>query len=141
MVRRAFTVLFVLALAMAACGDGDQPVSDASMQLTFDGDACTYEGPTPLRAGPAALVFRNTSDGRAGVNLLRHRGDETIQDAIDYLGEQPSSKHGDSWMEEVGTWRGTLPGESHTWEGNLKPGSHSMVCASITRTAFGTEPG
>ena len=69
MALRAFAVVTFFAPLLVACTDGDKPVPDASMQLTFDGEACTYEGPTVLAAGPARLVFFNSSDGRAAVNL------------------------------------------------------------------------
>ncbi len=65
----------------------------------------------------------------AAVNFLKHRGDETIQDAIDHLGEEPSKKHHPSWMRELGTWLGVKPGDIHRWNGSLDPGIYTMVCA------------
>ena len=99
------------------------------LRLTFDGESCSYEGPTVLKAGPVTLLFFNESKGLAAVNLLIHTGDETIQDAIDYTGEEPSTKHHPYWMRELGTWEGVLPGERLTWEGDLESGIHCMVCA------------
>ena len=111
---------------------GDEVNEDEILlQLSFDGESCTYEGPTDLKTGPVTLLFLNESEGSAAVNLVRHTGDETIQDMIDYIGEEPTTKHHPSWTRELGTWRSVPPGESHTWEGVLEPGIHTMVCARL----------
>lgn len=116
--------------------DTQEPLSCAAAQgncleLTWDGESCTYEGPAELRAGPATLHFHNESEGTAAVNLLRHLGDQSIQDAIDYIGEEPTTKPYPSWSREVGTWRSVAPGATYTWEGVLEPGIHHMVCARL----------
>ena len=117
--------------AEATGGGGDEGVEAGLLRLTFDGESCTYEGPTDLTAGPVALVFLNESEGRAAVNLMRHRLDKTIQDLINYIGEEPSTKHAPSWTREVGTWNPIPAGESDRWEGDLEPGIHTMVCAGL----------
>jgi hypothetical protein len=96
--------------------------------LTFDSESCIYEGPTTLKAGPVTLLFLNESEGIAAVGLMRHTGDETIQDMIDYIGEEPSIGTSAPWVRHIPTWRDIDPGESHTWEGILEPGIHTMVC-------------
>jgi hypothetical protein len=100
-------------------------------QLSFDGESCTYEGPTELTAGPVTLLFINESKERAAVNLLKHTGDETIQDMIEYIGEEPTTKHHPSWTRELGTWKPVLPGESYTWRGILESGTHTIGCARL----------
>ena len=144
----AIISLLFFALLMTACGSGDEAVSDGELLLTFDGDSCTYEGPTLLKAGPVTLVFFNESEGGAGVYLVRHTGEETIQDAIDYIGEEPSSQsyhlvHGDAptWVSPVqNLWRPVSSGESNTWEGDLEQGIYHMVCerSAPPATWFGT---
>jgi hypothetical protein len=115
---------------MTACGSGDKAESDGELLLTFDGDSCTYEGPTLLKAGPVTLIFFNESEGAAAVNLVRHTGDETIQDMIDTFEEEPSTGHAPSWTREIHS-KGVPHGESHTWEGAMEPGIHSMVCIRL----------
>ena len=128
-VRKALAFLVVPALLLTACGGGDEGVEDGVLRLTFDGESCTYEGPTALTAGPVALVFLNESEERAGVNLMRHRGNETIQDMIDYIGEEPSLVTQPPWVhDDYGVWRSIHAGESYRWEGDVEPGVHSMVC-------------
>ena len=108
-----------------------EEVEGNCLWLSFDGESCTYEGPTVLKTGRVTLLFLNESKGSAGRNLVRHTGDETIQDMIDYIGEEPTTKHHPSWTRELGTWRSVPPGESHTWEGVLESGIHTMVCARL----------
>lgn len=111
----------------------------ASPELSFDGDSCTYQGPTDLKTGPVTLLFLNESGVNAVVGLLRHAGDKTIQDMIDYIGEEPSMKQSPSWALIV--FEESVPaGTSYTWEGSLKAGIHSVVCATISPPGvwFGT---
>jgi hypothetical protein len=113
-----------------------EEVEGICLELSWDGESCTYEGPAELRTGPVTLLFHNGSEGTAAVNLLRHLGDQSIQDAIDYIGEEPTTKPYPSWSREVGTWTNVAPGATYTWEGMLEPGVHHMVCASLQLGAW-----
>ena len=109
--------------------------------LTFDGESCSYEGPTTLKAEPITLQFLNESEGGAAMNLVRHTGDETIQDMLDTFVDGYSEGHHPSWTVEVrGVWRRVNPGKSFTWEGVLEPGIHTLVCARLSPLGvwFGT---
>ena len=44
---------FAAILLLTGCSSGD------TLNLTFDGERCTYEGPTELAAGSVDLVFVN----------------------------------------------------------------------------------
>jgi len=103
------------------------------LELSFDGENCTYTGPTALKTGTVTLIFLNESEGRAAVNLVRHLGDQTIQDMIDLIGEEPSPGHAPSWANPVNTWQIIRSGETYAWEGALKAGIHTMVCADPQR--------
>jgi hypothetical protein len=116
-------------------------VEPALIQLTFDGERCTYEGPTELIPGSVELFFHNESDGPAATNMVSIDEGYTIQDVIDDLGPEPSTGHHPSWTREIaGTWRTTAPGESHRWEGDLEMGLYAMVCARLSPLGvwFGT---
>lgn len=127
----------VVALLAIGCGSGDDTsgtgTADANaaneIQLTFDGDGCAYEGPNELAAGPATLTFINLSDESAFMEVVWHTGDETAQDAIDYVGEEPTSKFHPSWTMEVpGAYNVVQPGETFLWEGEFEPAIHQIVC-------------
>jgi len=108
-----------------------EEVEGNCMMLSFDGETCMYHGPTEFNSGPVTLIFRNESGGPAAANLVRHTGVETIQDMIDYIGEEPSSSaHRPSWTRELGTWDLIGSGRVYTWQGVLEPGIHTMVCDS-----------
>lgn len=125
-------IISILAtLLLAACASGDEGIEDGVLRLTFDGESCIYEGPTTLKAGPVTLLFFNESEGPAAVNLDRLAEDKTIQDLIDFIGEEPSEKSHPYWARPLGTWGNVDPGESHTWEGILEPRDHTLVCARL----------
>jgi len=108
-----------------------ESIEGTCMKLSFDIDRnCIYEGPESVSTKNVTLIFVNESGSIAAVNMVRHTGDESIQDKIDYLGEEPSSKHHPNWSEEVGTWKLINSGMIHIWEGELDPGIHTVVCAS-----------
>jgi hypothetical protein len=125
-------IAILAALLLTACASGDDDIEDGVLHLTFDGESCTYRGSTTLKAGPVTLLFFNESEGRGAVDLVRHAGDETIQDALDYFGEEPSTSLRPTWARGLGTFRDIPAGESYTWEGVLEPGIHHMVCVRWT---------
>jgi hypothetical protein len=107
-----------------------EEVEGICLELSFEGESCTYEGPTDLKPGLVTLIFLNESDDWAGTNLMMPLGDKTLQDMLDYFGEVPSQQHAPSWSFSVpGVWREIRAGESHFWEGALEPGNHVLACA------------
>jgi hypothetical protein len=138
-----FSLIVLCMILIAACAGGSSGTwvdEVRTLNLTFDGESCTYEGPTELAAGPVELFFHNQSDKAAAVNFLMHLEGKTIQDVIDYIGEEPSNQHAPSWTQELGTWTGVNAGDTHYWEGELEPGIYHMVCAQAYPLAvwFGT---
>jgi hypothetical protein len=104
-------------------------VEGKCLELSFDGESCTYEGPTDLKPGPVTLIFHNVSDNWASTNMIRLLGDKTLEDLVRYNGEEPSQQHQPSWSVSIpGTWREIPAGERHFWEGALEPGIHALVC-------------
>ena len=138
--RRVLAVIAVFGLLTTGCGG--EKADDGPPRLSFDGESCTYEGPTDLAAGPVTIDIVNLREEPAeekwrlafAANLGRHRGDETVQDMIDYIGAEPSPKHAPPWVSHVqpSLWDQTvLPGQTLTWEGDLEPGTYTMVCAHL----------
>ena len=131
LVGRAGVAFLMCLLVLASCGD-DSDEEVRNMRLTFDSSSCVYEGGDSLAAGPVSLEFLNQSDGRAGMNLVRHTGDQTIEDALAYIGDEPSSKSAPSWSRSVpGVWTTIPAGETRLWEGEVEPALHHMVCATM----------
>ncbi len=124
-------VAILATLLLGACASGDDGIEDGVLHLTFDGESCTYEGPTTHKAGPVTLLFLNESETTAYAGLVRHTGDKTLQDMIDYMGEGPTSKTTPSWTQVIYAYGNVLAGESSTWEGVLESGIHTMVCIRV----------
>jgi hypothetical protein len=105
-------------------------IEGTCLELTFHGDSCTYEGPNELKAGqPVTLLFLNKSDMPATMNLVRHTGDETIQDMKDVLVDEPYTGKPPMWALSIpGAWKLIRAGESRAWEGVLKPAIHTIAC-------------
>jgi hypothetical protein len=124
-------------LSEETTADAVEPVL---LELTFDGESCTYEGPTELSPGPVELRFYNESEESAATNMVSIDEGYTIQDVIDDLGPEPSTRFIPYWTRELGTWRSTEPGERHHWEGDLEMGLYAMVCARLSPLGvwFGT---
>ena len=123
----------VVVLFAIGCGSGDDTNgtgtadSGNKMHLTFDGGSCVYEGATELAAGPTTLTFINASEEFAFFEIGSIPGDETAQDLIDNIGEEPSSKYHPDWTEEV-AYKFIRSGETFVWEGELEPAIHNVVC-------------
>lgn len=105
-------------------------VDGACLFLHFDGEICTYVGPNDLKSGPVTVVYHNESQGGSLVALFIIEDDKTIDDVIEYQGEEPNTGHAPSWTEMI--FRGNTPAsEIYTWEGLLDEGTHILVCSRI----------
>ena len=125
--RKFIALLIFLPLLVTACASGETSVEENILLVIFDGENCIYKGPTNIRAGNVTVIFLNESEEMVAVNLARHKGDETIQDAIDHIGEEPSTMRAPNWTKDIrGVWHAVLSGKFHKWEGDLEPGIHSM---------------
>jgi hypothetical protein len=145
MKAKSILASIVVVLFAIGCGSGDDTNgtgtadSGNEIQLTFDGDSCVgampsdcsrtcvYEGATELPAGPITLTFINATDEHAFVEIGWLTGDETAQDVIDYIGEEPTGKFHPYWTEEV-AFSFVEPGDTFVWVGELEPAIHNVVC-------------
>jgi hypothetical protein len=105
-----------------------EEVEGTCLELTFDGENCAYKGPEEIKAGHVTFLFRTESELPACGNLVRHLGDATAQDMIDFLGEEDARNRWPSWALNFGARGWAYPGKRHIWEGVLKPGIHTMHC-------------
>lgn len=106
-------------------------VAGTCLELTFDGESCTYAGPMEFKGGSVTLLFINASETHAAVNLLRHLEGKTIQDMLALFGDGVTTVHHPDWTEELGTWKETNPGMNQVWRGELESGTYTMVCGSL----------
>ena len=104
-------------------------VQGVCLELTFDGNSCLYKGPISIESGPIAFIYRNESEVLAATNLVKITEGKTLQDHIDYIGEEPSEALKPDWAVEIpGVFEEIEPDESHFWEGVLDSGIYDSVC-------------
>jgi len=111
------------------------------VELSYDGQSCTYEGPTLLKVQTITFLFHNDSNEDVVFGIFGHTHNKTIQDMIDFLGEEPSPiENKPAWTERITPWAPIWPGRSYTWKGVLEPGIYSILCIRLTPygTWFGT---
>ncbi|MEE8356743.1 MAG: hypothetical protein V3R33_05485 [Anaerolineales bacterium] len=131
--RKSINLLLLIIILLSSCSIMNQEPEIRELNLTFTGDDCIYEGPDEIKAGPVSLAFYNENDSISAMNFMRHKGGESIQDMIDYLGAAPSTKHHPDWTDDFTyyTWKKITSGTSITFDFELEPGIYSMVCAQI----------
>ncbi|MGA7688447.1 MAG: hypothetical protein WCA29_04365 [Jiangellales bacterium] len=84
-------------LVLAGCSSGDDDASDnaeattseASLTVTWDGDACAYDGPTEFAPGAVTVEFVNNSDVEADMSMVLLDEDATFADFVEYHQPEP----------------------------------------------------
>jgi hypothetical protein len=83
--KKIFVVISILVfvLMISACANNDKP-----FDVTFDGEECTYTGPTELSMGVQKFAYKNISD-REDVDLWAYRllDGKAFQDLLDLQSE------------------------------------------------------
>lgn len=130
----AATVLSLAAtsLVFAAC-TGDDATSRV-LQLSFDGEACEYEGPMELTAGEVDLMWVNESDEITEFTLLRHVQDQSVDEAIEHYGPSPSNRITPSWAASV-VASNRPPGDTYETVATLRAGTYHMTCVVVDPSA------
>jgi hypothetical protein len=99
------------------------------MEVTFDGETCTYEGPVELTVEDVEIV--NYNEGSEDFWFWFGRLDEgrTTQEVIDHIEADPTAGS-PSWTRRA-FYREISGGDS--WEGVrvLSPGLHSVACGTV----------
>ena len=108
-----------------------EAVEGTCLELTFDGESCTYAGPAEFEEGEVTLLFINASEVHAMVYLLRHEQGKTIEDMRAQYVDGVTTADYPSWVTDLGTARGIKPGMNQVWRGELQAGIHTMSCDSL----------
>ena len=128
----ALIIIVGVALAFVT-GDGTEVAGSDSrlLQLTFDGEQCTYEGPSELSAGEIEIVYHNESSEVIWFDFARLNEGRTTQEIIDYIEDGVSGSP--SWTVSVLTWpRISANASSAPTMRTLQPGLHALVCGTWT---------
>ena len=107
-------------------------IENPTLELTFHGDKCTFQGPTSFKVGRTKLIFKNQSSLLAASNLVKHGDGYSHQDMRDLFVDGFSTAHHPSWTTEVaGVWREVDANKSYTWNGTLGSGLYTLVGVKI----------
>ena len=122
---RTIAPIALIVLIAGACG-GESRV----LQLTFDGEQCSYEGPSVLSAGEVEIAYHNESAEISFVSFVILDEGKTIQDMLDYIADSKTSQP--SWTSYVWNREPVSAGESvATQNAVLVPGLHALVCGTL----------
>ena len=120
--------LALVTLLLVACATPQPTATTTTMEVTFDGSGCVYDGPESVSAGQVTLIFNNQSEGLALVDFVKLAEGKTWNDILDYLGPLPSSKTRPDWV--TGPAPEEVPaGESSSRELSVTGGNYVVVCA------------
>lgn len=127
----------VLAMISAACGDDAEEAG--TIQITFDGESCRYDGPESTVAGPVVITLNNPTDHQyLHLHLFTFIGDKGWQDLVELMGGDKAERPPPPWITNVvPTEVGGDPSESvyqerffREWEYSLDPRQYGIVCAA-----------
>ena len=129
----ALAVIVGVALAFMT-GDSTEVADGDSrlLQATFDGEQCTYEGPSELPAGEVEIVYHNESSDKAWFGFSRLDEGRTIQEVTADL-DDPSGVGPPTWA--VSIWEQPAiarDASSVPATRTVEPGLHVLVCGSWT---------
>ncbi len=128
--RRWSTLCAAFALIAAACSTGPE---SRSIELTFEGDECSYVGPTRLTPGPVHITFENLSAGRVWVVLVRLDSGRSVEEFEDWTDTAPGAGLPGfvttRWT--TGDRNGIDASRSVAEETELVAGTYAMACGSV----------
>lgn len=127
-----FVIVAVLALMVYLIGMSES----RTLELTFDGESCIYDGPSQLSPGDLELAFHNNSADVAWVDFVKldeglttedlENGVAELQAAILAGAEVPEGRP--PWTTGVWTALEVPAGEQPKGTATLDPGVYGVAC-------------
>lgn len=129
----AIVIGLVAVVALFVADGPDNAGGSRSLQLTFDGSKCTYEGPRVISVGEVEIMWENQSQGEMWASVLKLDEDKTIQDLLDFASDL-SNTDKPAWTQHVTPfWRSVpLGGTTEPKTVSVRPGLHALVCGTWT---------
>ena len=121
--KSAFLVFALLVIITVSCEGKDE----GDIIFTFDGEECTYSGPSEVDPGTHPIVQRNLTDLNAGfyIERLHTEKGKTVEDWIEYNEaiEDWYYSTPPPYVSAVGTTSYVSSNDQDAiWEWELKPG-------------------
>ena len=142
MKKLLLVLLVAAALVLVACALGDsESLCDAEegpcIGLRFDGDNCTFEGPTDTRTGEFTIILVNEGEGLANFELVSVDEGMTLEDLEEEVATNPRSPRPPAWISPVGIWGETVPvGETVSVKRIVLPGDYGVLCNRVPQYAI-----
>ena len=116
MEKIAASLWIILAMFLVTCASEPETPT-----VTFEGDGCSYSGPTELRTGDHSIVFKDLSDQNQDLWADRIRDGHTYQDYLDLQSEPGKYFPKPSWVSSVNipsvpwVWDESAGARVYTW--------------------------
>ena len=122
---KSLCIIFLTMLILVGCTPGE---ADKDIVITFDGEGCTYDGPSVVSEGNRIITFKNNSEHSVSLDVARLDTGKTWQDVLDNI---------DLWTGQPPTWvtfvrTRPLPDNPDTREYALTEGLYLIVCLSAS---------
>jgi hypothetical protein len=121
----------VLALAAACSDDDGGEDGQTTLDVTFDGVACTYDGPANVSAGQVTFVFDNQSQASARLDVGKLDEGKTMDDLLEadaQVGTEAEELGRPPWISGGDVFESPA-GETTTNELTLvSAGDYSLIC-------------
>jgi hypothetical protein len=122
----ALLALTVTALALSACGSGDED-QELSFEVSSQGKATTISGPESAETGSAEITLVNDTKSEADLQLIRVEGDHSAEELIEAFKGASGGKPFPDWFFGGGGVGSAGPGESATVTQVLQPGTYFAI--------------
>ena len=99
------------------------------IEVTFDGENCTYEGPIELTVGEVEIVNYNEGSEDSWFWFGRLDEGRTTQEVLDHIEVDPTAGS-PSWTR-LAFYREVSGGDSFEGVRALSPGLHSVACGTV----------
>ena len=132
---------FSLGMVIAGCGsDSAVEAREAEPVVNFDGEKCSYEGPSAITAGGIEFTLANSSDHNVGLVAIHFEDVEQFEAAIEEFPVGAAKEpEGDEFPDGVSLQMNmqSEPGAEAQTLGAFEPGSYVLDC--YTRAATGPD--
>jgi hypothetical protein len=146
-----FTIVTVAAFLLTGCADGqdesaaaatesssttaeetttaEEPDQGVVLTVNFDGDTCTYDGPTELSPGAVTITLVNKSSKTAYVDVAKLNADVTFEDFVAFHTPEP---HEGARPDQLATFdfgeTQAYGGDNGSTSGALETGEYALAC-------------
>jgi len=121
---KSLCIFILTMLILVGCTPAE---TDKDIVITFDGEECTYAGPSFAHEGKQIITLKNNSEMEVHLDVTRLDEGKTWQDVLDHFSE-PGSELRPAWLSSGVT--DSLPDNPEAREYTLTEGLHSIVCYS-----------